>query len=145
MASKHERDLKAVKQVRAEEAQKIQDLWDLEAKEDRQLEEDEREEVLKLTSHLKELERQQEEIEANLALEKKVKEASQGVIEPEEDVKTDPKVVYEPPRMKTLGEQFTESSVYQEFWGKGAGNRTGEWTTPTVDLSTKATVTSGGQ
>jgi HK97 family phage major capsid protein len=144
VASKHERDLKAVKKVRAEKAQEIQDLWDLEAKEDRQLEQDERDQIHELTKALKELESQQEEIQANIALEKQVKEASQGFGGEPDPVQVDAKVTNEPPRIKSMGEQFVESKAYQKFFGPGGDSPTGDWNTGSVELDTKATMTSGG-
>ncbi len=149
MASRNQRTLKGIEKTLAEKANRIEELWAIEEKEDRPLEESEREEVMENTKALRELKVQKEEVEANIALEKEVKEASSAV-QVEDDEKpefyTRPIGLQGQPvtEAKSLGQQFVESKAYKDFYSRGGGGGQGEWKMDSVDLQTKATVVSGG-
>jgi HK97 family phage major capsid protein len=142
MTSK-QRKLNAIKQQRGEKAKKVQELWAKDT-DDYDLTDDEKAEVLELTKDIESLKQDQAEAEHEVELEAEVKEASNAVAPPEPEVKVDASVTHEPPRLKSLGEQFTESKAYKQFFGPGGDTPSGDWNTGSVELDTKATMTSGG-
>jgi HK97 family phage major capsid protein len=142
MTSK-QRKLNAIKQQRGEKAKKVQELWAKDT-DDYDLTDDEKAEVLELTKDIESLKQDQAEAEHEVELEAEVKEASNAVAPPEPEVSVDAKVTNEPPRIMSLGEQFVESKAYKRFFGPGGDTPSGDWNTGSVELDTKATMTSGG-
>lgn len=147
--TRNERKLKAVEDTMAKKAQAIQEYWDKEAKEDRELGEDERADVVGLVKALDELKVDKREAEANIALEQEVKEASRGLgltgstgggLELGEEGL---KAVQVPQGPQDLGAAFTESEGYKSIEGAMKSGNRREFTIPSVSLETKGTLTEG--
>ncbi len=138
-----ERRVAAIKQTRGEKAQKVQELWALDTP-DNDLTDDQKAEVLELTKEIEGLKTDQAEAEAAVVLEQEVRQASDAVSPVDEPAQTDTRaaVTHEP--LPSMGKQFTDSDAYKKFFGPSGSTPSGDWNTGSVDLSTKATMTSGG-
>lgn len=143
-----ERRLEAIKKQRGEKADKVRELWAKDTP-DNDLTEDEKAEVLELTKEIEKLKVDQKDAENDVALEREVIEASAAVKSEEEEISKKgvnfPQTRSEDyvPKPKGLGDQFVGSPEYKSFFGSGSVPQ-GEWTMPTVNLESKATLSSGG-
>lgn len=140
--TRNERKLKALEQEMTRYSGEIKDIWKKAEEDDRETSPDERGEVEERLKAIETLKEQKSEVEAAIKVEEQVDDVSRSLGKADRSAisVTDARVTYEPPRMKSLGEQFVESEGYKSLQSKGFS---GQFTTGQIELQTKGTLLEG--
>lgn len=149
--NRYEREIKAIEQKMLEEAKAIEDLYALEDKEDRSLEQSERDEIVKHGKALETLRKEKEGAEENLATIKDVKRIGDS-LGPAVSPTLGPdgggvpfvhSVTAGTPRAKSLGEMFVEHDAVKAIAQKFKGGVREQFNTGAIELNMKGTVLEG--
>lgn len=138
--TRNERKLKALEQEMTRYSSEIKDIWKKAEEEDRETSPEERGEVEERLKSIETLKDQKEEVEAAIKVEAEVDSVSRSLGKADSAIHTDPKVVHEPPRFKTIGEQFVESEGFKANVTQGSRFSTGA---VSVGVQTKGTLLEG--
>ena len=151
--NRYERQIKGLEEAQFKHAKAIEDLYDLERKEDRNLTDDERLEVEGHVKAIETLKSEKTEAEANLKTLQEAEALSRnlGPAVPSMSVVSEPhdrafKAINGAFGVKTLGEQFTESAAYKsavQIYREGGGRFAQGFSSGAVPLAMKGTLLEG--
>jgi HK97 family phage major capsid protein len=137
--TKTEKELVATEQLLEERADEAEKILQKARDEDRDPSEQEMEKITEIQKDIGNLRTRREDLKSLVEVQDEVRSRGKTVDASGNgagEVSVEAAVRYEPP--KSLGEQFTESKAYTELMEKGLQ---GQWSTGTVELDTKATLT----